>query len=792
MRRWCVHSKANGGTPGCARATPTADLLLRAALAAIALLFASPARASDGAWTSFFPPPPEVQSTLHSAVYDSLRDRMIVYGGHPESYYVNGPDLHSFSFQDSLWAPMPTQGPTPPRRRGHTLVYDPLGDRLLLYGGYRRDVIFDDLWELPLSGVPQWIELHPGGSGPGPLAEHAAVVDRAHGRMLIVGGSDGSTRSNQVWQLSLVGPLEWTLVPTVGTFSARHSHTATIDPAHDRLVLFGGHTGAPRRDAFTLTLSGAPTWTTVAIPSPPLPPRKDHAAAYDPVHDRIVVWGGKGSQPLADAWSLRIDGSPAWAAVAVSGESPASRYDAACVLDTRRSRLVVHGGVQGMVQGPAYSIVRSDLWALDLHDPSSWKRLLQRRVPAGRISRQTVFDSVGNQAIVVNGGGPELWMLPLDTLPLWRATPNAGDHPYPGLHYSSVEIHPATGRLYQIGGYYLDQITYRTTNNVWTCDRSDSARWQMLQPTGGPPLSRGEAVSILDSVRNRILLFGGWHYRPEVGMSDYLNDLWQLSIGDSPAWTQLFPGGETPPQIILAAAVLDTRRNRMLLFGGEYHIPPYGVGYSSDTWALSLGDSMTWQKLVVPGPAPAGRYLHSAIYDPIGDRLIVYGGSQYLDPPYSDVWALGLSDSLRWHPLEFDGTPLPLRFHSSLYDPRRDRMVTVGEDGLVEVLEFPPARLSVSPVAPKNFRVSQAFPNPASAGCAIRLELPHSVSLDVTVYDLNGRAVAELGRGFMNAGVFTMKWDAQDRRNHRVGPGIYFIRVRSGAETFSRRVVVLP
>ena len=97
----------------------------------------------------------------------------------------------------------------------------------------------------------------------------------------------------------------WTAFPPP---SARYFHTAIYDPVRDRMVVFGGYDGALRNDVWALSLSGSPAWSALA-PAGILPSaRYLHTAFYDPVRDRMVVFGGRdGTSRKNDVWALSRD-----------------------------------------------------------------------------------------------------------------------------------------------------------------------------------------------------------------------------------------------------------------------------------------------------------------------------------------------------------------------------------------------------------------------------------------------------------------------------------------------------
>src|SRR5690349_13130408 len=81
---------------------------------------------------------------------------------------------------------------------------------------------------------------------------------------------------------------------------------------------------------------------------------------------------------------------------------------------------------------------------------------------------------------------------------------------------------------------------------------------------------------------------------------------------------------------------------------------------ASDVSAAGLATG-TWQQI----SPPDGRYGHTAVFDPKGRRMIVFGG---FDHTYlNDTWVFTLDDSL-WHRLATVGSPPPPRaYHTAIY-----------------------------------------------------------------------------------------------------------------------------
>src|SRR5439155_18792541 len=123
---------------------------------------------------------------------------------------------------------------------------------------------------------------------------------------------------------------------------------------------------------------------------------------------------------------------------------------------------------------------------------------------------------------------------------------------------------------------------------------------------------------------------------------------WVLPLGSTAAWLSIQTEGDPPAPRRDHRAVYDPVRDRMIVFGGDQ-----SQVYRNDTWELRLGDD-TWFPLAAIGPLPVARGDFGMIYDPIGDRVVLFGGYNGNLPTGQrrrDTWALTLSGTPAWHDL---------------------------------------------------------------------------------------------------------------------------------------------
>lgn len=88
-------------------------------------------------------------------------------------------------------------------------------------------------------------------------------------------------------------------------------------------------------------------------------------------------------------------------------------------------------------------------------------------------------------------------------------------------------------------------------------------------------------------------------------------------------------------------------------------------------------------------------------------------------------------------------------------------------------------------------RLLRPSPNPFCQDTQIRFELARPSSVNLAVYDVNGRLVRTLEEGQHAAAVHTRSWNGRDNDGRRVPGGIFFVRLEAGGKCESRPLVYL-
>ena len=98
------------------------------------------------------------------------------------------------------WAEIDPPNDVPSARSNPALLYEPSGERALLFAG-KILLARDDLWSFDVLGET-WRALTVEGTGPEARWSHDAEIDVANRRICVFGGTNGSVRFSDLWELA--------------------------------------------------------------------------------------------------------------------------------------------------------------------------------------------------------------------------------------------------------------------------------------------------------------------------------------------------------------------------------------------------------------------------------------------------------------------------------------------------------------------------------------------------------------------------------------------------------------
>ena len=92
---------------------------------------------------------------------------------------------------------------------------------------------------------------------------------------------------------------------------------------------------------------------------------------------------------------------------------------------------------------------------------------------------------------------------------------------------------------------------------------------------------------------------------------------------------------------------------------------------------------------------------------------------------------------------------------------------------------------------PREFALSANYPNPFNPSTTIAYQLPQSVPVTLTVYNLLGQRVRRLVQGVLAPGYYRAVWNGRNDAGVAVGSGIYIYRFEAGDYRQVRKMILL-
>jgi hypothetical protein len=179
-----------------------------------------------------------------------------------------------------------------------------------------------------------------------------------------------------------------------------------------------------------------------------------------------------------------------------------------------------------------------------------------------------------------------------------------------------MAFHPGTDSIFLFGGSPVGGGG--NLNDMWEWDGKS---WRALSPTLNPLPAAGNNLAYSATLR-RLIMVGNLHV--EIPPGGYVPP--RGSSGNTWAWDgknwsliKLMP---TPPFREGGAMAADPIGRRILLFGGIGNVGPAASDYIGDTWIFTS----TWSH-DMHTPAPTPRVSASMAPDPSHNSFILFGGS---------------------------------------------------------------------------------------------------------------------------------------------------------------------
>jgi len=472
---------------------------------------------------------------LPGLAYDSLRDRVILFGGLVPRVASGNRLDDTWAWDGVRWTPLNT-GPRPPARSDTAFVYDRARDRIVMFGGNDGNQL-RDTWE---HDGTRWTQRTPNtvptGSSP------VMVFDSSRQVAVLVthAGVQGAPVYTWEWD-----GIDWSLRANSGPTTSSAEGFA-FDVLRGRCTLVGGYP-----DASEVWEWDGTAWTLGATLTNP-------ARAYPIVVDDpaggVTVIGGRELFSTGLSVGLGTDRSDRWnwdgtAMTPVHGDlQPPSRFDGTWVSDLFRGTGVLFGGSRGLT-------AFDDTWTWD---GNSWRLESPTTRPPNRALPAVGTDFVSTRVLVFGGFSlgtffNDFWSWNGSD---WTQITSAGASPSPRSG-AAMTFDPQTGGMLLFGGATGPLFQSGALDNqTWSWNGTS---WVRLQ-TANAPSGRERAAMTFDLRLGRTYLFGG---RVGATLQDQLNDFWEW---DGVTWRQVTTP-TVPPALFYPSLNFDQFRRRTLLTG---------------------------------------------------------------------------------------------------------------------------------------------------------------------------------------------------------------------------------
>jgi hypothetical protein len=578
---------------------------------------------NGGRWLQRFPQNRPPARSAHSMAFDPNHGKVYVFGGRVEAVdkdseptFLN--DL--WAWKDDDWAPADADSATKPTPRHYSgLAYDPVSDRLVMYGGnkYGADgTTIDPNFETWEFDGTQWTNVT--GSAPPEVAKPVLTWDPSQHKIVML-GVDVTATSGRMYTYD-TATHTWTAVTPVTPAvlpTCINEGYLSYDTIKQRLVFFGGLCSSGTSANDEVWVWNGTTWAkiTTDVRTRGI----GQATAYDPLRGEIVTFGGSSfgdSQFNSVTARLRVNG--VWS-YAQSYVRPLSRSLAAMSTNPLQNNVVMFGGLD------EYSFTYYlDFWG---YRSGQWSVLSAANGPATCEAPLSAFD-VDRNKLVLTCTASTIYEWDGATWKSFTALKKT-----PSLrHFASMVYDAKLKKVVLFGGY--ESNNYR--NDTWTWNGTE---WTELSISNKKrPPHRGLTSMWYDPLQQKTIVYGGLGRASINEKVTRYSDMWAFNGTE---WTKL-DVATTPGTRFGAAIAVNPVTGKLLLFGGlrsealdEDAIRQY---FDKDTWEWNGADSK-WT-LLAANPDTVGpdtRENASMAWDPVAGSMILYGG--YADGFYrSDLW----------------------------------------------------------------------------------------------------------------------------------------------------------
>jgi hypothetical protein len=307
---------------------------------ALCLLSAMSAFAAgpSAVWLKINPPnsPPAIGAM--AMAYDPIGKKVVSFGGFNSTSYTSD----TWLFDGNTWTQAVTEDAPSPRAAA-AMAVDKVSGKLILFGGFNGSQYLGDTWIWD-GAAGTWTQANPT-HVPTAVTLPMMFSDPINGHAEMFGGFDGNFFQEITWQWT---GSDWMQRYSQNFPSARGAAVVANDYAHKTVVIFGGLGDVNPNNTWTWD---GHNWTQQTPATQP-PLTYYSSAAFDPVLNEVIAFGG-GFGTTTWAWT----GSD-WITVPTF-HAPSLRWSIGLAWDGASQQLLMFGGENntGLLDG-TYKLVK--------------------------------------------------------------------------------------------------------------------------------------------------------------------------------------------------------------------------------------------------------------------------------------------------------------------------------------------------------------------------------------------------------------------------------------------------
>ena len=544
---------------------------------------------------------------------------LVLMGGWNGSTAFN--DVWRSTDKGENWTQVSVIGSIWSKRLGHSSVTMPDGRMVIMGGSDGTGNIYDDVWS-STDGGESWTLMFSEEAKWSARSGHSSVA-LSDGSIVLMGGYDGDEDNNDVWRSTNNGG-SWTLMTANAEWTGRRAHTSVALP-DDSIVLLGGFDGSVKNDVWRSTDMGA-SWTRLTA-SAGWTARTGHDSIALPDGSIILLGGGNKN----DVWRSTDKGST-WTEITEKVSWSSRDSHAAAVLPDGST--VLTGGFR-----QSGSTRVNDVWRWETAGSVEQN-------PAHLYTEPGIYDV----ALMVSGSG--------------------GTNSIQKKEYISVEYPPLiadfsgepTSGTVPLEVQFTDQTAGGPAGWAWYFGEEDyTSLWTPI--TGNPGWSARSGHSSVVLPDGSIVLMGG------ASRSLLFSDVWR-SEDNGETWTQMTSNAEWSARSGHISLALPD--GSIVLIGGREGI--LGAR-KNDVWR-STDKGETWTRLTDNAPWSARNGLAGVVMP--GGTIYIMGGDD--GELKNDVW-FSTDKGASWNSWKVE-IPWSARYgHTAELLANGSMMVLGGNDG---------------------------------------------------------------------------------------------------------------